>query len=88
MSPPSSGSTAGRAWVRYRSAPPACARRREPHAELQAVRPAPHVSGDVVNLGALGVVSKVTLDVQPAFTMRQDVLTRDLSTSVHLRTLD
>ena len=27
----------------------------------------------VVNLGALGVVTKVTLDVQPAFTMRQDV---------------
>ena len=29
--------------------------------------------GSVVNLGALGVVTKVTLDVQPAFTMRQDV---------------
>lgn len=27
----------------------------------------------VVNLGALGVVTKVTLDVQPAFGMRQDV---------------
>ena len=27
----------------------------------------------VVNLGALGVVTKVTLDVQPAYTMRQDV---------------
>jgi xylitol oxidase len=27
----------------------------------------------VVNLGALGVVTTVTLDVQPAFTMRQDV---------------
>lgn len=27
----------------------------------------------VVNLGALGVVTRVTLDVQPAFTMRQDV---------------
>lgn len=27
----------------------------------------------VVNLGALGVVTKVTLDVRPAFTMRQDV---------------
>ena len=27
----------------------------------------------VVNLGALGVVTKVTLDIQPAFTMRQDV---------------
>jgi xylitol oxidase len=29
--------------------------------------------GAVVNLGALGVVTKVTLDIQPAFTMRQDV---------------
>ncbi len=29
--------------------------------------------GSVVALGALGVVTKVTLDVQPAFTMRQDV---------------
>jgi xylitol oxidase len=27
----------------------------------------------VVNLGALGVVTKVTLDVEPAFAMRQDV---------------
>ena len=27
----------------------------------------------VVNLGAIGVVTKVTLDVQPSFTMRQDV---------------
>jgi xylitol oxidase len=29
--------------------------------------------GAVVNLGALGVVTKVTLDVQPRFMMRQDV---------------
>ena len=29
--------------------------------------------GSVVALGALGVVTRVTLDVQPAFTMRQDV---------------
>jgi alditol oxidase len=29
--------------------------------------------GAVVNLGALGVITKVTLDVQPAFTMRQYV---------------
>src|SRR4029079_18956317 len=27
----------------------------------------------VVHLGAIGVVTKVTLDLQPAFTMRQDV---------------
>jgi len=27
----------------------------------------------VVNLGALGVVTRVTLDVQPTFVMRQDV---------------
>jgi xylitol oxidase len=30
-------------------------------------------AGAVVNLGALGVVTKVTLDVQPTFEMRQDV---------------
>src|SRR4051794_31948325 len=29
--------------------------------------------GSVVNLGALGVVTKVTLDIQPAYMMRQDV---------------
>jgi xylitol oxidase len=29
--------------------------------------------GSVVNLGALGVVTKVTLDVEPTFEMRQDV---------------
>src|SRR6266480_1953528 len=29
--------------------------------------------GSVVSLGALGVVTKVTLDVQPTFRMRQDV---------------
>ena len=29
--------------------------------------------GAVVNLGALGVVTKVTLDIEPAFAMRQDV---------------
>lgn len=33
----------------------------------------PTFQASVVNLGALGVVTKVTLDVQPAFTMRQDV---------------
>jgi alditol oxidase len=30
-------------------------------------------AGTVVHLGALGVVTKVTLDVQPSFVMRQDV---------------
>lgn len=30
-------------------------------------------NGSVVNLGALGVVTKVTLDLLPAFSMRQDV---------------
>src|SRR5205823_2268539 len=29
--------------------------------------------GVVVNLGALGVVARVTLDIQPTYTMRQDV---------------
>jgi xylitol oxidase len=29
--------------------------------------------GAVVNLGAVGVVTKITLDIQPAFEMRQDV---------------
>src|SRR5262249_51690762 len=29
--------------------------------------------GAVVNLGALGVVTKVTLDIEPTFMMRQDV---------------
>ena len=36
-------------------------------------RTATRSSGAVVNLGALGVVTKVTLDIQPTFTMRQDV---------------
>ncbi len=33
--------------------------------------------GAIVNLGALGVVTKLTLDVQPTFSMRQDIY-RDL----------
>ena len=35
------------------------------------------LAGAVVNLGALGVVTKLTLDLQPAFHIRQDVF-RDL----------
>jgi xylitol oxidase len=33
----------------------------------------PAFSGAVVHLGALGVVTRITLDVQPTFLMRQDV---------------
>lgn len=33
----------------------------------------PDFDGAVVGLGALGVVTKVTLDIEPAFTVRQDV---------------
>lgn len=32
-----------------------------------------HLNGAVVGLGGLGVVTKVTLDLQPAFTMQQEV---------------
>ena len=35
----------------------------------------PDFDGSVVALGALGIVSRVTLDVQPSFRMRQDVYT-------------
>src|SRR5262249_54928699 len=32
-----------------------------------------NLAGAVVNLGAVGVVTKLTLDLQPTFTVRQDV---------------
>jgi xylitol oxidase len=41
--------------------------------QISRERDAGPFAGMVVHLGALGVVTKVTLDVQPAFTMRQDV---------------
>ncbi len=31
--------------------------------------------GAVVNLGALGIMTRITLDIEPAFTLRQDVYT-------------
>jgi xylitol oxidase len=40
---------------------------------LSRVKDPSTFSGAVVNLGALGVVTKVTLDVQPTFQVRQDV---------------
>jgi xylitol oxidase len=40
---------------------------------LSRVKDPATFSGAVVNLGALGVVTKVTLDVQPTFQVRQDV---------------
>ncbi|MEO8757755.1 MAG: FAD-binding protein [Devosia sp.] len=35
----------------------------------------PDFDGAVVGLGALGVVSKITLDIQPSFDVRQDIYT-------------
>jgi alditol oxidase len=40
---------------------------------LQVSRGEPDFDGSVVALGALGVVTRLTLDVEPAFDMRQDV---------------
>ncbi|MCU1476045.1 MAG: FAD-binding protein [Subtercola sp.] len=39
----------------------------------QVTRQAPSFAGMVVSLGALGVVTRVTLDIQPTFDVRQDV---------------
>jgi xylitol oxidase len=41
--------------------------------QLSRASDADTFSGAVVGLGALGVITKVTLDIQPAFTMRQYV---------------
>jgi xylitol oxidase len=41
--------------------------------QLSRARDGETFQGAVVHLGALGVVTKVTLDTQPAFQMRQDV---------------
>ena len=40
---------------------------------VSAVRSDPDFAGLVVNLGALGVVSRITLDVEPAYRVRQRV---------------
>ena len=44
---------------------------------FRATKDGDMLAGAVVNLGALGVVTKLTLDLQPAFHIRQDVF-RDL----------
>jgi len=45
-----------------------------PDGELRRIRRGDaEFAGSVVALGALGVVTRVTLDVRPAFTLRQDV---------------
>lgn len=42
--------------------------------ELRSVSPAdPEFDGAVVSLGALGVVTRVTLDIEPSFDVRQDL---------------
>ncbi|MEP6479769.1 MAG: FAD-binding protein, partial [Rhodoglobus sp.] len=42
--------------------------------ELRSITPVdPDFDGAVVALGALGVLSRVTLDIEPTFTVRQDV---------------
>ena len=40
---------------------------------LSRERDGEQFNGAVVNLGALGVVTKITLDIEPAFTVRQNV---------------
>ena len=40
---------------------------------LEVDRTHPQFDGMVVSLGALGIVTRVTLDIQPTFDMRQDV---------------
>jgi xylitol oxidase len=43
---------------------------------LRSITPAdPEFDGAVVSLGALGVVSRITLDIEPTFQVRQDVYT-------------
>jgi xylitol oxidase len=43
---------------------------------LRSISPAdPEFDGAVVSLGALGVVSRITLDIEPTFQVRQDVYT-------------
>ncbi|MEX0771238.1 MAG: D-arabinono-1,4-lactone oxidase [Balneolaceae bacterium] len=41
--------------------------------KVYLTREDPEFYGAVVNLGALGIVARITLDVQKAYTMRQDV---------------
>ncbi|MEC5168684.1 FAD-binding protein [Glaciihabitans sp. GrIS 2.15] len=42
---------------------------------LEVDRTHPQFAGMVVSLGALGIVTRVTLDIQPTFNVRQDVYT-------------
>lgn len=42
---------------------------------LRVDRSSPDFSGMVVSLGALGVVTRITLDIEPAYEVRQDVFT-------------
>ena len=58
---------------RRRSRPWSSSRPTAMSCRSRATRTATRSSGAVVNLGALGVVTKVTLDIQPTFPMRQDV---------------
>ena len=44
--------------------------------ELRSIGPVdPEFDGAVVSLGALGIVSRITLDIEPSFDVRQDVFT-------------